>query len=54
MVVYGWVKSIVHHGCEALIKSAAFSATPYNVADRCALICNGIIEASTTRTFAVS
>ena len=37
-----------------LIKSAAFSATPYSVLDRCALICSGITDASTTRTFAVS
>ena len=43
-----------HHTYDALIKSAAFSATPYKVADIWALICNGMIEASTTRTFAVS
>ena len=50
----GWVECRVYHQCEALIRSAAFSATPYSVADKCALICNGMIEASTTRTFAVS
>jgi len=40
--------------CEALIRSAAFSATPYKVANRWALICIGITEASTTRTLVVS
>ena len=37
----------------ALMRSAAFSATPYKVLCKWALRCRGNIEASTTRTFVV-
>ena len=40
--------------CAALMISAAFSAMPYSVEDKCALTWSASTDASTTRTFAVS